>query len=96
MKLDEVSVKTLEPNFCHAKLYLFDSEDKDPKNQFYITGSSNLTEAGIGLKESHNIELNNLNFGGDSQYKELQRWFESLWNNEKAFDEKIVIDEKGT
>lgn len=95
LKLEEVSVKTLEPNFCHAKLYLFDSEDKDPKNQFYITGSSNLTEAGIGLKESHNIELNILNFGGDSQYKELQRWFESLWNNDKAFDEKIIIDDKG-
>lgn len=95
LKLDDVSVKTLEPNFCHAKLYLFNSNDNDPRNHFYITGSSNLTEAGIGLKESHNIELNVADFGGNSQYKELQMWFENLWKNEKAFEEKIVVDEKG-
>lgn len=95
LKLDKVTVKTLEPNFCHAKLYLFDSEDKDPKNHFYITGSSNLTEAGIGLKESHNIELNVLNFGSDGEYDKLSQWFTNLWNNDKAFDEKIIVNDHG-
>lgn len=93
LKLDEISVKTLEPNFCHAKLYLFNSVEKSPQKDFYITGSSNLTEAGIGLKESHNIELNIANFGADFQFKELEKWFHDLWTNEKAFDEKIIIDE---
>lgn len=95
LNLEGVSVKTLEPNFCHAKLYLFNSADDEPRNNFYITGSSNLTEAGIGLKESHNIELNVADFGGDSQYKDLVQWFNNLWKNKKAFEEKIVIDEKG-
>lgn len=95
LKLDKVSVKTLEPNFCHAKLYLFNSEDENPQKDFYITGSSNLTEAGIGLRESHNIELNIANFGADAQFKDLERWFQNLWLNEKAFDEKIIVDENG-
>ena len=95
LKLDSVSVKTLEPNFCHAKLYLFNSAAKNPQKDFYITGSSNLTEAGIGLKESHNIELNIANFGADSQFKDLEKWFSDLWSNEKAFDEKIIIDQEG-
>ena len=70
LNLESVSVKTLEPNFCHAKLYLFNSADDEPRNNFYITGSSNLTEAGIGLKKSHNLELNVAVFGGNSQYKD--------------------------
>lgn len=93
LKLDEVSVKTLEPNFCHAKLYLFNSVDNNAQKSFYITGSSNLTEAGIGLKDSHNIELNIANSAFDPQFKELEKWFHDLWMNEKAFDEKIIIDE---
>ena len=95
LKLEDVAVKTLEPNFCHAKLYLYHSKDSDPKNNFFVTGSSNLTDAGIGLKESHNIELNIADFGGNSQYKELTEWFENIWNHEKAFVDKIIVDEKG-
>lgn len=94
LKLDNVSVKTLEPNFCHAKLYLFNSENDDVRDNFYITGSSNLTEAGIGLKDSHNIELNVADFGANSQYNDLVKWFESLWIHDKASDEKIVEDEQ--
>lgn len=95
LKLESVSVKTLEPNFCHAKLYLFHSKEKDPRNDFFISGSSNLTEAGIGKKISDNFELNIANFGADAQYKDLCEWFEKLWKNNKAFDEKIIVDEKG-
>lgn len=95
LNLDHVSIKTLEPNFCHAKLYLFDSETEDVRDDFYITGSSNLTEAGIGLKESHNIELNVADFGADSQYEKLADWFKNLWHHDKAFDTKIIKDEKG-
>ncbi|MDI6736404.1 MAG: phospholipase D-like domain-containing protein [bacterium] len=58
LKQDKVKAKTLEPNFCHAKAYIFESKDKDVQKDYYISGSSNLTEAGIGLKQTHNIELN--------------------------------------
>src|SRR5690606_37743611 len=49
LKQDKVLAKTLEPNFCHAKIYLFQPENNDDRNKYFITGSSNLTEAGIGL-----------------------------------------------
>ena len=57
LKLDNVDAKTLEPNFCHAKLYLKTAED-DERNHYYISGSSNLTEAGMGMKTTSNVELN--------------------------------------
>ena len=47
LKQSKVEIKTTEPNFCHAKLYLLRTDNQ--QKSFYITGSSNLTEAGIGL-----------------------------------------------
>ena len=55
LKLEKVQAKTLEPNFCHAKLYLFRNQENDPQKNYYISGSSNLTEAGIGLKTTNNV-----------------------------------------
>ena len=69
LKLDKVELKTLEPNFCHAKAYIYKNTFNDPQMNFYITGSSNLTEAGIGLKKTNNIELNIAGFGSDLQYE---------------------------
>ena len=51
LKQDKVKAKTLEPNFCHAKCYLFNPSKKDDRQNYFIVGSSNLTEAGIGLKK---------------------------------------------
>jgi ERCC4-related helicase len=95
LKQDKVLAKTLEPNFCHAKSYLFQPSSKDDRYNYFITGSSNLTEAGIGLKHTNNLELNIGETGSNHQYKELQEWFESLWNNEKAHKKKTIIDSKG-
>ena len=58
LKQDKVKAKTLEPNFCHAKCYLFNPSKNDDRNKYFISGSSNLTEAGIGLKHTNNLELN--------------------------------------
>jgi len=58
LKQDKVSAKTLEPNFCHAKSYLFNPTESDDRKKYFISGSSNLTEAGIGLKQTNNVELN--------------------------------------
>ena len=97
LKQDKVLAKTLEPNFCHAKSYLFNPE-KDERNKYFITGSSNLTEAGVGLKFAHNIELNIGETGNNNQYKELCQWFESLWKNGKTHEEKtlVAVDGKKT
>ena len=95
LELEKVKAKTLEPNFCHAKLYLYKDSDKDPQKDYYVSGSSNLTEAGIGLKTTNNVELNMGSFGSDPQYDQLIKWFESLWEKPQAHDYKTVVDSNG-
>jgi ERCC4-related helicase len=95
LELDKVIAKTLEPNFCHAKAYLYKHNDKDPQKDYYISGSSNLTEAGVGLKITNNIELNIGSFGSDPQYNELIKWFEDLWSRPQAHEYKTVVDGNG-
>jgi len=84
LKLDRVEAKTLEPNFCHAKAYLFKPKNNDDRNIYFISGSSNLTEAGVGLKHTNNIELNIAETGNNNQYKELALWFDDLWMKPQA------------
>lgn len=96
LKQDKVKAKTLEPNFCHAKNYLFNPKKKDDRNKYFISGSSNLTEAGIGLKQTNNIELNIAETGNNNQYKELVHWFESLWDRPQAHKEKTLLAQDGT
>ncbi|MFM2385889.1 MAG: hypothetical protein RL660_646 [Bacteroidota bacterium] len=93
-KQAKVECKTLEPNFCHAKLYL-NRHDQITGEEVYIMGSSNLTEAGIGLKPLQNVELNSAGSGMESIYKELKEWFETLWNKKQASTIKTIKDENG-
>jgi ERCC4-related helicase len=95
LELDKVLAKTLEPNFCHAKVYLYKHNEKDSQKDYYISGSSNLTEAGFGLKTTSNVELNIGSFGSDPQYNELIKWFEALWLRPQAHDYKTVVDGNG-
>ena len=96
LKQDKVVAKTLEPNFCHAKSCLFNPIENNDRNKFFISGSSNLTEAGIGLKYTDNVELNIAETGNNNQYKELVKWFESLWVRPQAHIEKTLIALDGT
>lgn len=96
LKQDKVVAKTLEPNFCHAKSYLFNPDKKDDRNKYFISGSSNLTEAGIGLKQTNNIELNIAETGNNNQYKELVVWFDALWVRPQAHKEKTLVAPDGT
>jgi superfamily II DNA or RNA helicase len=95
LKQNKVEAKTLEPNFCHAKAYMFDPASHDDRNHYFIAGSSNLTEAGLGLKVTNNIELNIAETGNNNQYKEIAEWFESLWNKKEAHKNKTLINENG-
>lgn len=94
LQLDKVVAKTLESNFCHAKLYLKTAKNDD-RNHYFISGSSNLTEAGIGQKTTSNVELNIAETGNNNQYKELVDWFNDLWNRPQAHSKKTLIDENG-
>ncbi len=76
---ETVQVRTLRPNFCHAKAYLFHADSKKATDHFFVTGSSNLTQAGLGLTESGNLELNTAGAGTDANYKELRQWYADLW-----------------
>ena len=94
LEQSKVEIKTLEPNFCHAKAYIFECENCKAPENYFITGSSNLTEAGLGLKPTCNVELNTVAQGTDSDYSELQKWFEELWNRPQAHTFKTVDGKK--
>ena len=90
LQRNSVQVKAIVNAFCHAKAYMFKNDN--PKNDsFYLTGSSNLTDAGLGLKTTSNIELT---MGdpvklSDKDYKEVCSWFEDIW---KMAADKIPSD----
>jgi hypothetical protein len=86
LKQEKVKIKTIRPNFCHAKSYIYTDGNEDAQHSFLVVGSSNLTEAGLGIKKSSNIELNTADFGASSDFDEVKKWFESLWSNPFAKD----------
>lgn len=90
LKQDKVLIKTIQRNFCHAKAYIY--SDKDPRKNFHIIGSSNLTDAGLGIKDSSNIELNTASTGDNNDYKEIKKWFKQQWDN--IAQEKIELPDK--
>ncbi len=67
--------KTLEPN--HAKLYLFKFQGAMEAIQGgrFITGSSNLTKAGLGGQNEFNVEISD--YGTD----EAEGYFDKLWQS---------------
>lgn len=90
-----VEVRTINNAFCHAKSYSF--EDKaDPAHDYAIMGSSNLTEAGLGIKVSSNVELNLVETGRDNAtVMELKAWFENIWENVASAKIKLRLDNGG-
>lgn len=85
--------KTLNPN--HAKVYLFSynntlADTLDSKGQF-ITGSSNLTKAGLRSQEEFNVEIK------DYGFETAETYFDELWETAVPITEaengtKIIID----
>lgn len=64
--------KTLEPN--HAKLYLFKLTDNQLiREKIFITGSSNLTRAGLTTQNEFNVEIS------DYGFDEAEKYFDTLW-----------------
>ncbi len=85
LERENVEMRAEIPDFCHAKAYMF--TNSNPASQsYYITGSSNFTPAGIGLKKSPNIELNIAKRLGteEADFKELKEWYDGIWRNART------------
>lgn len=92
LKRETVEVKAISSAFCHAKAYVF-RDAADDTHDYYVMGSSNLTEAGLGMRDSSNVELNFANTGcTNSEYIQLRRWFQTQWDN--VAKAQINIDPK--
>ena len=84
LERNSVQIRAIANAFCHAKVYMFKNNIAQ-NNGYYLTGSSNLTDAGLGLKPTSNVELTI----GDSvnkanpDYKEVCHWFEDIWKTAK-------------
>jgi len=64
--------KTFNPN--HSKLYIFKLEkDQVGRQNLFITGSSNLTKAGLITQEEFNVEISDFGF------QEAEDYFDNLW-----------------
>ena len=64
--------KTFSPN--HAKLYLFKLEESQVgRKNLFITGSSNLTRAGLTTQEEFNVEISDFGF------EDAEKYFDDLW-----------------
>jgi superfamily II DNA or RNA helicase/HKD family nuclease len=76
--------KTYEPN--HAKLYIFKlTEGQVGRNRLFITGSSNLTGAGISEQHEFNVEIS------DYGFEDAEQYFDELWGKASFVTEHEVI-----
>ncbi len=78
--------KTYKPN--HSKLYLFKLEQEQAVKELFITGSSNLTKAGLTTQNEFNVEISSYGFS------EAQDYFEKLWGEAVKITEFEEIKKK--
>ena len=90
LEQSKVLVKSIQQHFCHAKTYIY--TDIDLRKNYHIIGSSNLTDAGLGIKDSSNIELNTAITGDNNDYEALKIWFKNQWEN--LAQDKLELPDK--
>lgn len=96
LRRSTVEIRTINNAFCHAKSYIFEDKN-DAAHDYGIVGSSNLTEAGLGIKESANVELNLVETGRENAaVKDLKKWFENQWNTVASAKITIPVDNSKT
>lgn len=78
--------KTREPN--HAKLYLFKLEQGQAVRNLFITGSSNLTKAGLITQNEFNVEISSYGF------EDAEKYFDDLWQFATRITENNVTREQ--
>lgn len=88
---EKVEIKSIvKPNFLHVKMYYIDADSREyPKG---ISGSSNFTTSGLGLKkEANNIELNTI-VDSNRQIHEMKDWFDSIWNDKTGLVQDVKAE----
>ena len=79
--------KTYNPN--HAKIYIFKLEEGQVgRKNLFITGSSNLTKAGIATQEEFNVEISDFGF------EDAEAYFDHLWEEAVKITEDNVIKQR--
>ncbi len=79
--------KSYNPN--HAKIYLFQLEESQVgRKSLFITGSSNLTKAGLTTQEEFNVEISDFGF------EDAEKYFDDLWNEAVKITEDIATKRK--
>lgn len=79
--------KTYKPN--HSKLYLFRLEESQVgKSELFITGSSNLTRAGLTKQSEFNVEISDYGFA------DAEKYFDDLWNIAVKITEQPDLKER--
>ncbi len=79
--------KTYNPN--HAKLYIFKLEKEQiGRKNLFITGSSNLTTAGLTTQEEFNVEIS------DYGFETAEEYFDTLWDEAVKITEDEVTKTK--
>lgn len=78
---DSVHCKAITRSFCHAKVFVFEPQ-KSSNHGFYVTGSCNLTDRGLGLTPTRNVELAmaKATDSSDPDYSQLRDWFAEVWD----------------
>jgi superfamily II DNA or RNA helicase len=79
--------KTLDPN--HAKLYIFELENNIVNKGVVITGSSNLTQAGLNTQNEYNVQLLD-----NHPVEESIKYFDTLWDTSIEITENDVIKQR--
>ena len=79
--------KTYHPN--HAKIYLFNLEENQVgRKKLFITGSSNLTRAGLTTQAEFNVEIS------DFGVEDAENHFDTLWSEAVKITEDDAIKRK--
>ncbi|MCL0037698.1 SNF2-related protein [Thermodesulfovibrionales bacterium] len=88
IKEDKLRIrKTYNPN--HAKVYIFKLEEEQVgRKNLFITGSSNLTGAGLTTQEEFNVEIS------DYGFEDAENYFDILWDEAVQITEDDVIRKK--
>jgi ERCC4-related helicase/HKD family nuclease len=79
--------KTNHPN--HAKIYIFKlQEEQVGRRNLFITGSSNLTKAGLTTQQEFNVEIS------DFGVEDAEKYFDDLWEDAVKVTEDNVVKQK--
>jgi superfamily II DNA or RNA helicase len=85
----KVKVRLYTKHRLHSKAYIFkykrETAEQTRSEGIAIVGSSNLTLAGFTQSTELNVYVR-----GNENFKEINRWFEDLWNESEDFSKELL------